>query len=58
LSLAPLGDPKSFQQTGEGERGGFINRHFVVAFAQKTIHIEIYETHEGKFEQYLVSSAQ
>jgi hypothetical protein len=57
-SLGPLGAPTSFTANPPSERGGFTHRIFRVAFASgKSVIINSYETHDGKYEQFLVAPA-
>ena len=56
-SLAPLGDPREFVQTGEHSRGGMMLRDFKATFAGRTLSISTFEMPDGKLEQYLVSAA-
>jgi D-alanyl-D-alanine carboxypeptidase len=56
-SLAPLGDPQEFVQTGEHRRGGMMLRDFKATFAGRTLSISTFEMPDGKLEQYLVSAA-
>jgi CubicO group peptidase (beta-lactamase class C family) len=56
-SLAPLGDPQEFVQTGANSRGGMMQRHFKATFAGRTLSISTFEMPDGKLEQYLVSAA-
>ncbi len=54
-SLGPLGKPESFVQTGTGLRGGMTLRVFDVVYPSRKLEIIIYQTPDGKFEQYLVA---
>jgi D-alanyl-D-alanine carboxypeptidase len=57
-SLGPLGTPTSFTANPPSERGGFTHRIFRVAFDNgKSVIINSYETHDGKYEQFLVAPA-
>jgi D-alanyl-D-alanine carboxypeptidase len=55
-SLAPLGEPSSFQQTADELRGGMTFREFSVAFANSSqkLRVTTYTMPDGKLEQYLV----
>ena len=55
-SLAPLGAPTSFKQTGEELRGGMTFRSFSVTFADSPVKVRVttYTMPDGKLEQYLV----
>jgi D-alanyl-D-alanine carboxypeptidase len=55
-SLAPLGEPLDFTQSGEQLRGGMIFRRYIAGFGARTLGITTYEMPDGKLEQYLVSS--
>ena len=60
-SLAPLGEPTAFVQTGKARlRGGFVNRTFRVTYPTRTLSVSTYaETGPGgRFEQFLVAPAQ
>ena len=54
-SLAPLGTPSSFMQTGRSERGGMTFRGYQVRFAQKTLSITVRIMPNGKIEQYQIA---
>ena len=56
--LAPLGEPKRFEANSVSLRGGMTHRGYVVAYPQKTLQINIYETPDGKFEQFLISAVE
>jgi CubicO group peptidase (beta-lactamase class C family) len=58
-SLAPLGAPSSFEQTGEELRGGMTFRSFAVEFADSPVRVRVttYTMPDGKLEQYLVIPA-
>jgi CubicO group peptidase (beta-lactamase class C family) len=51
-SLAPLGAPKSFQQTLEHDRGGMKLRRFEIKFPKRTLVLVAREFADGRFEQY------
>jgi len=51
-SLAPLGVPKSFEQTTEYDRGGMRLRRFEIKFAKRTLVVIAREFPDGRFEQY------
>ena len=53
-SLGPLGTVESFTQAAQTLRGGMTYRSITVKLAKKTVSISIYETSDGKFEQFLV----
>lgn len=59
-SLAPLGAPTSFVQTGAARlRGGFVNRNFRATYPGRTLEISTYAEPgpKGRLEQILVSPA-
>ena len=61
ISLAPLGDPVGFVQSGRTKlRGGFVNRTFRVTYPSRTLSVSTYVElgADGRFEQYLVAPAQ
>ncbi len=55
-SLAPLGQPKSFVQTGEAHRGGMLLRVFRVTLAERTLRVWTFQMPDGKLEQYQVAT--
>lgn len=57
-SLAPLGDPLTFQQTGERLRGGMTFRVFRIQYPTQSLSLTTYTYPDGKLEQYLVSPAE
>ena len=59
-SLAPLGEPTGFVQTGDAAlRGGFVGRAFRVTFPGRTLRISTFtDPATGRIEQFLVSSTQ
>ncbi len=54
-SLAPLGKPVDFVQTGQQLRGGMLERSFRVVFKDRTLHVWTYQMPDGKLEQYQVA---
>ena len=54
-SLAPLGAPTGFVQTGQQKRGGMVLRVYRATFPNRTLRVWTYETPDGKLEQYQVS---
>ena len=54
-SLGPLGAPQGFSQTRSSGRGGMIERIYEVKYPTKNLVIIIYETPDGKIEQYLIA---
>ncbi len=57
-SLAPLGEPLTFHQTGEQLRGGMTFHAFQIAYPNKRLRLTIYTYHDGKLEQYLIAPAE
>jgi CubicO group peptidase (beta-lactamase class C family) len=57
-SLAPLGDPISFRQSGEERRGGMTFRGFDIIYPGKHLRLTTYTYPNGKLEQYLIAPAQ
>ncbi|HWL84400.1 MAG TPA: serine hydrolase domain-containing protein [Polyangiaceae bacterium] len=55
-SLSKLGKPDSFAQKRTSSRGGMTFRRFEVKYPKKTLNLTIYETAEGKFEQFLIDA--
>ena len=51
-TLAPLGDPTSFVQTAQHERGGMLERIYRVSFNGRALRVWTYEMPDGKIEQY------
>jgi CubicO group peptidase (beta-lactamase class C family) len=56
-SLAPLGDPLTFNQTGERLRGGMTFRVFRIQYPTQRLSLTTYTYPDGKLEQYLVAPA-
>lgn len=54
MSLKPLGQPISFTQNSQEDRGGMIFRSFTAEFPDRKLRITTYEMPDGKLEQYLV----
>jgi CubicO group peptidase (beta-lactamase class C family) len=57
-SLAPLGEPLSFHQTGERLRGGMTFRAFQIVYPSRRLTLTTYTYPDGKLEQYLVAPAE
>jgi D-alanyl-D-alanine carboxypeptidase len=55
-SLAPLGQPKSFEAAGYGLRGGLVTRTYKAKFTQKDLNIVVRSTPDGLIEQYTLSA--
>ena len=56
-SLASLGEPLSFRQTGESLRGGMTFRGFDIVYPGKRLRLTTYTYPDGKLEQYLIAPA-
>ena len=54
-SLGQLGAPQGFTQSGSSLRGGMTERIYEVKYPTKNLVIIIYETPDGRFEQYLIA---
>lgn len=56
-SLAPLGEPLSFAQTGRTNlRGGFVLRGFTIKYPDRTLRLStFFDPATGKIEQFLVT---
>jgi CubicO group peptidase (beta-lactamase class C family) len=54
-SLAPLGAPTAFVQTGQSLRGGMVLRSYRVTFPSRVLRVWTFETPDGKLEQYQVA---
>lgn len=57
-SLAPLGEPLSFHQTGESLRGGMTFRAFQIVYSGQRLRLTTYTYPDGKLEQYLIAPAE
>ena len=57
-SLAPLGEPLSFRQTGSELRGGMTFRSFLIVYPGKRLRLTTYTYPDGKLEQYLIAPAE
>jgi D-alanyl-D-alanine carboxypeptidase len=57
-SLAPLGEPLSFQQTSESLRGGMTFRAFRIVYPDRRLTLTTYTYPDGKLEQYLIEPAE
>jgi CubicO group peptidase (beta-lactamase class C family) len=56
-SLGPLGPPQQASLTAEEERGGMTMRAYRITFATQSLVLTIYETPDGKIEQFLVAAS-
>jgi D-alanyl-D-alanine carboxypeptidase len=54
-TLHPLGTPESVEQTSSSQRGGMTGRHYKVKYAGKAFDLSVYETIDGKLEQFLLN---
>jgi D-alanyl-D-alanine carboxypeptidase len=57
-SLAPLGEPLTFQQGREQLRGGMTFRAFQIVYPGKLLTLTTYTYPDGKLEQYLIAPAE
>ena len=57
-SLGPLGEPLSFHQTAEGQRGGMTFHAFRIQYPARRLSLTTYTYPDGKLEQYLVGPAE
>jgi hypothetical protein len=53
-TLHPLGTPVSVEQTTSSKRGGMIHRRYQAKYTGKALSISVYETTDGKLEQFLI----
>ena len=49
-----MATPQSVEQTSSYQRGGMTARHYQVKYTGKTLVISVYETADGKLEQFLI----
>jgi len=56
-SLGPLGEPLTFSQNAEGQRGGMTFRVFRIVYPTRRLRLMTYTYPDGKLEQYLVEPA-
>ena len=54
-TLLPLGALESVKEVSAGSRGGMAFRLFTARFSKKTLDISVFQTVDGKFEQYLIN---
>ena len=57
-SLAPLGEPLSFQQTAEELRGGMTFRAFRIVYPSRRLTLTTYTYPDGKLEQYQIAPSE
>ena len=55
-TLAPLGQPLTFESSGEQERGGMTYFAYSVKFPQKTLDLWVRVLPDGKIEQYQIAA--
>jgi D-alanyl-D-alanine carboxypeptidase len=54
-TLRPLGALEEVEQTSSGKRGGMTFRRYKAKYGDKAMSISVYETDDGKLEQFLLS---
>jgi D-alanyl-D-alanine carboxypeptidase len=54
-TLRPLGTLDAVEQTASTRRGGMFSRRYKARYGDKTMSISVYETNDGKLEQFLLS---
>ena len=54
-TLRPLGALEAVEQTSTSRRGGMIFRRYKVTYGEQAMSISVYETTDGKLEQFLLS---
>jgi CubicO group peptidase (beta-lactamase class C family) len=57
-SLAPLGEPLTFRETGNQLRGGMTMRSFLIVYPGKRLRLTTYTYPDGKLEQYLIAPTE
>ena len=57
-SLAPLGEPLIFRQTGTALRGGMTFRAFQIVYPGQRLTLTTYTYPDGKLEQYLIAPGE
>lgn len=57
-SLAPLGTPQEFVQSGQSLRGGMTLRRYRIKFPSKTLRLTTFIMPDGKIEQYQIAAAE
>jgi hypothetical protein len=55
-ALAPLGQPLTFEPSGEQERGGMKYLSYTVKFSRKTLDVWVRVLPDGKIEQYQIAT--
>ena len=53
-TLDGLGALESLEQTSSGSRGGLRVRRYAAKYATKTLTLSVFETLDGKLEQFLI----
>lgn len=56
-TLGPLGPLTEFLQTGSGDRGGMKLYDYRIVAGERPLSLSVYVTTEGKFEQFLITTA-
>jgi CubicO group peptidase (beta-lactamase class C family) len=56
-TLHPLGTPDAIDQMSATKRGGMTARRYQAKYAKKSLSISVYETPDGKIEQFLIDEA-
>ena len=54
-SLKPMGEPKSFELSSSGLRGGFTQRSYRLVYPAKTLRLVVRAATDGKLEQFQIS---
>jgi CubicO group peptidase (beta-lactamase class C family) len=54
-TLKPLGAPDAVEQTSTSRRGGMIFRRYKATYGEQAMSLSVYETTDGKLEQFLLS---
>lgn len=57
-SLAPLGEPLTFRETGSELRGGMTFRSFAITYPDRRLRLTTYTYPDGKLEQFLIAPAE
>jgi hypothetical protein len=53
-TLEPLGAVQTLEQASSTQRGGMAARRYQLKYASKSLAISVYETPDGKIEQFLI----
>jgi hypothetical protein len=57
-TLRPLGTLDAVEQTATSKRGGMTFRRYKAKYGDKAMSISVYETDDGKLEQFLLTKAE